>query len=406
MGHRILVYLICPVLCLLWSPAASQQQASCFYRQFMEPGRMFSLNNPGYPRPYPGFTSCTWEAYTRQGAAVEVDCRVVNLSKTLFGSCLDYLSVTVDDKPNEYCSPFKVSGTKVKMNLQARTRQGGYFQCTFKATADQTPDTTTNPPNPPSQNCDCGWNKKAPRRRIVGGQETDIHEFPSMAVFVHGSSRSTWCGATIISSRAVLTAAHCTAGNNPSDYGILVGEHDVSKGSETSDTALVWVSQFIIHPDYNPATQANDIALATTEKPIPFNENIGPACLPFNFQTPTMKYLTVAGWGMDEFGGTLSDVLKKVALRIVPNNFCTRVYKHYDPVNQICTFERGKDACQYDSGGPLYDYNSEQKQFLMAVVSYGNDCGRLDPAVNTRVHSYLDWIQSQLPSENFCKKSE
>ncbi|KAF6202906.1 hypothetical protein GE061_003313 [Apolygus lucorum] len=405
MDHKILAYLI-PVLCLLGDRVASQQQ-QCFYRQYIEPGRQFSLNNPGYPRPYSAFAACTWEAFTRQGATVETECRVVNLSKTVFGSCVDYLTLTIDDRRSvEYCRPFKVSGVKVKMNLQGRTREGGYFQCTFKATADQTSDNPVNPTNPPSQNCDCGWNKRAPRRRIVGGQETDIHEFPSMAVFVHASTRSTWCGATIISSRAVLTAAHCTSGQNPSDYGILVGEHDVSKGSETSDTALVRVSQFIIHPDYNAATQVNDISLAITDKIIPFNENIGPACLPFNYQTPTMKYLTVSGWGMDEFGGVLSDVLKKVNLRIVPNNFCTKVYKHYDPENQLCTFEKGKDACQYDSGGPLYDYNSEQKQFLMAVVSYGNDCGRLDPAVNTRVHSYLGWIQSQLPNENFCKKSE
>ncbi|CAB0005239.1 unnamed protein product, partial [Nesidiocoris tenuis] len=58
-------------------------------------------------------------------------------------------------------------------------------------------------------------------------------------------------------------------------------------------------------------------------------------------------------------------------------------------------------SAKFDSGGPLYDYNTEKKQFVMGIVSYGKDCGRTDPAVNTKVSSFLNWIQSQLPSKCF-----
>lgn len=64
--------------------------------------------------------------------------------------------------------------------------------------------------------------------RIVGGTETGINEFPSMAAIVSKSSRQIFCGASIIDANYALTAAHCVnaPGRNPADVELLVGEHD------------------------------------------------------------------------------------------------------------------------------------------------------------------------------------
>lgn len=64
--------------------------------------------------------------------------------------------------------------------------------------------------------------------RIVGGTETIINEFPSMAAIVSKSNGRMICGASIIDAKYALTAAHCvnSPGKYATDVELLVGEHD------------------------------------------------------------------------------------------------------------------------------------------------------------------------------------
>lgn len=66
------------------------------------------------------------------------------------------------------------------------------------------------------------------KNRIVGGTETGINEFPSMAAIVSKANGQLFCGATIIDANYALTAAHCinSPGRYASDIELLVGEHD------------------------------------------------------------------------------------------------------------------------------------------------------------------------------------
>lgn len=93
------------------------------------------------------------------------------------------------------------------------SRGGGRFRCNLYAV----------------NTCDCGRKRQT---KIVGGQETLINEYPSMAAIVSRSTRELYCGATIISRYHVLTAAHCinSGGRNASNLLLLVGEHDRSTG--------------------------------------------------------------------------------------------------------------------------------------------------------------------------------
>ena len=58
-----------------------------------------------------------------------------------------------------------------------------------------------------SCNCTCGETQRA--TRIVGGEETEVSEYPWQAGLVSKGSSSVWCGGSLVSSKWVLTAAHC-----------------------------------------------------------------------------------------------------------------------------------------------------------------------------------------------------
>jgi len=60
--------------------------------------------------------------------------------------------------------------------------------------------------------------------------ETGVNEYPMMAGLVDPFLKDVFCGATIISVKYVLTAAHCLTDRNTNSVGVLVGDHDLSTG--------------------------------------------------------------------------------------------------------------------------------------------------------------------------------
>ncbi|XP_012253672.2 venom serine protease 34-like [Athalia rosae] len=370
--------------------------ANCDYYQVVQPGVKYYVFNSEYPNRYTSARSCRW--YARSPTKVKLTCSVFSLPAS--SNCVrDRVAISPSGDlqladAHNYCGTgtFSITSDNHDMNIVFTSlfgTAGGRFYCTLEAT-------TVNP------TCNCGWKKQT---RIVGGVRAGVNEFPMVAALIDLSNRLLFCGSTIISEKYVLTAAHCLFRQQAGNIAVLVGDHDTSTGADTSASSIHQASNIIIHPAYNSETQANDIGIVTVVDTIVYTMEVGPACLPFRFADTdfTGSIVDVLGWGTLEFAGPTSNVLQKVKLNITSLTSCRRSFPEVT-TNQVCTYTRGKDACQFDSGGALLWQNPNTMRLVgIGVVSYGLICADTTPGVNTRVGAYMNWILSVTPGADYCR---
>lgn len=191
--------------------------------------------------------------------------------------------------------------------------------------------------------------------RIMGGQDAVPHSYPWMVSLSKRSLNNLHlCGGVLITHRHVLTAAHCMEDfDGPSDLIVIAGTHYAAEKRNPIPAIAI-----AVHPQYEPDTFANDMAIVTLQSPVPENDpRIGTICLPPDDipgkNYPPMKTSGVAiGWGSTYFGGNPSATLKQVALPILDTTtWPCNIYITY-ATGQICAglLSGGADTCQADSG--------------------------------------------------------
>ena len=145
-----------------------------------------------------------------------------------------------------------------------------------------------------------------------GGREAVKGRWP-WQVAILNKYREVFCGGTLVAPGWVLTAAHCVRKH----LFVRLGEHDLV---ENEGTELEYaVKTAVLHPDYNPDTVDNDVALlkipsgqdgsstgfpgkrrsgrsgSTAEPTFPS------ACLPdHEEELPTGSHCTIVGWGKEK----------------------------------------------------------------------------------------------------------
>ncbi|KAH0949026.1 hypothetical protein HN011_009426 [Eciton burchellii] len=359
----------------------------CNYYQNMQPEQTYYLYNPRYPGAYQGENHCTWQL--RSSYKIKLNC---NINMPSSYDCLgDRVGILYDGKyMNNYCGQgrFITEGMNATVTLNTKNDTlGGVFLCEAITVADD-------------YNCQCGWKNPT---RVVGGEETGVNEYPMMAGIVDSEERLLFCGATIISQKYVVTAAHCLDSRDIRELGIVVGEHDVTTGKETDATKLFRISNCFKHPLYKD--YHNDIAVCKIKGTIQYSSKVGPVCLPFHHYRNSFdgSKVTALGWGLLQFGGAKATKLQKVNLNVINQTACKTVYNDADNTN-MCTYSPGKDTCQMDSGGPvLWQDFVTRKLVLAGITSSGFACASKLPAIDTRVGAFLDWIISVTPDVQYCK---
>ncbi|XP_070533440.1 transmembrane protease serine 9-like [Ptychodera flava] len=235
--------------------------------------------------------------------------------------------------------------------------------------------------------------------RIVGGTQARPGEWP-WQVSLATSDNGHTCGASILSNRWLLTAAHCF--KNPSTQELSTDHRAWSATFgvvDLNDHRRVRRRLKAIHlqPNYVPSSDDYDIAMVELVQPISFTDEIRPICLPPRDMTiPTGDKCYVTGWGATSENGIGSDFLMEAALPIVPNDQCAASLTNSNVTSRmLCAGYDvgGVDSCQGDSGGPFVCEKEPGRWYLAGVVSFGVGCARPNsPGVYSRVTEYLDFI--------------
>ncbi|XP_061144671.1 suppressor of tumorigenicity 14 protein homolog isoform X1 [Syngnathus typhle] len=247
--------------------------------------------------------------------------------------------------------------------------------------------------------CNCGT-RPYKLNRIVGGQNAELGEWP-WQVSLHFLTYGHVCGASIISEKWLLSAAHCFVTHDPANH--IEANWQTYSGMQDQyrqdDVQRRSVKRIISHPDYNQMTFDYDIALLELSEPLQLTNTIQPICLPAPSHVfPAGMSCSVTGWGANREGGQKTQLLQKASVKIINDSVCNVVTEGQLTSRMLCSgfLAGGVDACQGDSGGPLVCFEESGKWFQAGIVSWGEGCARRNkPGVYTRVTKLRKWIKKE-----------
>ncbi len=263
--------------------------------------------------------------------------------------------------------------------------------------------------------------KSAPSARIIGGKETTISAAPWMAqlYFADAAGNGYFCGGVVVAPTKIATAAHCVKGIKWYDTGTVItgtdqvptdtGQTDADgnpifdfHGGELRGAYRQWN-----HPQYNPSTIDNDVAVLTLTSPV--------KAKPLTIMQPTDTALYTAGTDAKVYGwgrtsstnpDSGSDKLKVADADINSNAACRTAYgSSYVVGHMVCAgaAPTGDDAtsettCNGDSGGPLVAGGK-----LVGIVSWGDiNCSAQGKyGVYAKVSTYATPIRARVHDTNW-----
>ncbi|XP_041355981.1 fibrinolytic enzyme, isozyme C-like isoform X2 [Gigantopelta aegis] len=231
----------------------------------------------------------------------------------------------------------------------------------------------------------------SPSKRIVGGTDSDITEFPHTCSLRYNGSPS--CGCSILGPRKVLTSANCVVGRTASQM-------SVHHGSSSLLGSSVDVIDFRVHENFRNEPGHADGSYANNIAVIDVAEDIGGAIAVASPADGNFagENCTITGWGSVDGSYNLSQTLQKAEITVLTNQECADAMSGIGIINEathICVKSPRNDTggCHGDYGGPL-TCDTVSGPVLAGVMSWGVGqlCDTSYPTGYTRLSSYVDWI--------------
>lgn len=189
---------------------------------------------------------------------------------------------------------------------------------------------------------------------ILSGKVAIKGQFPWLAAYYHNDIGNTGfiCGGSLISSKVVLTAAHCIHDKQdqvvkqPEQALIYLGKYFLHSQSNERDFLVSGVTKFIIHPDWSSVSESfdSDIAAVVLLRTIQFTNYIQPICIwssTRSYSDMVNKQGIVAGYGKTEFTVTASDKPYWAELPVVDERTCLESNSVFIKITSRRTFCAG-----------------------------------------------------------------
>ncbi|XP_068142242.1 trypsin [Drosophila tropicalis] len=220
-------------------------------------------------------------------------------------------------------------------------------------------------------------------QRIVGGVRLPIEATPWVASITVNGKFS--CGASLITNKWLLTAAHCV--HYPASYSVRAGSSSPYYNGQQRD-----VNHVYLHPGFDLHNLYHDIAILQTREPFRLNRRVQLIKLPLPGLSVLPKRLLVAGWG--SIHTNITEALGQLqGTWVLPleQGVCQYLYQQRDRIitnDMLCAAAADRDHCYGDSGGPLV-----HRGITYGIVSFAYGCANpYFPGVYTKVANYVNWI--------------
>lgn len=238
---------------------------------------------------------------------------------------------------------------------------------------------------------------------IADASKVSVTDWPWQAALTVSTwqlNGESYCGGSVIDSHWILTSASCvvrTVGGRsltvaPANIQVRTSTEQFEWGGQVSK-----VRRIVKHPEFDPLTLDNDLALLELKSPVYVDD---PIRLVTHETEEALACLgtagTVTGWSNDTLCGNATQPLSAVETAIVEPAECSDtgdfIVMTY---NKICAIKTRTDGehCQLDRGSPLVVSNGRGGYVQAGIVSEGNGCESNPATAYTRVANYIGWMQ-------------